>query len=170
MPSSEYRKILIYQLATNLQVIRSKLPAGCYMKITSGVRTLADYERLKKAGYKPSKTSDHNCGLAIPLSPSSSRFKKYGSTYNFAVGAADVVPVGLTVWGLFALSVDFVKKKKCNFGQVIYEKNPKTGAEWVHYGNSLKGIFSKKIIDFVGRKQFMKSLDGGRTYSVVNKV
>jgi len=169
MPTSEYQKLLIDELAENLQVVRSEMPSG-YMKITSGVRDKNDYERLKRLGYNPSRTSDHNCGLAIELPKHDRKYKKFGDTYNFAVGAADVVPVGMSAKELFNLSVKLVQGGKCNFGQVIYEKDPNSGAEWVHYGNSLKDLFAPQIIDMINRTQFMKTTDGGRTYSVSTSV
>ena len=169
-PNSEYQRMLIIELAKNLQVVRSAMPSGAFMRVTSGVRLLNDYKRLITAGYRPSKTSDHNCGIAVPLDPSKSKFKKYGETYNFAVGASDVVPNGMSVWDLFKLSFRLVKESMCNFGQVIYEKNPSDGSEWVHYGNALEPFFSDKIIKMIGRQRFRKSTDGGITYSIVNNI
>ena len=150
-PSSLYQKTLITNLAENQQVIRNELPSGAYMKITSGVRTLADYDRLINAGYNPSKTSDHNCGVSIPLKP-------------------DVVSPGMSIWDLFKLSFRLTKEGMCDFGQIIYEKNPANGSEWIHYGNSLKSLFSEQIVEMIGRQKFMQSLDGGRTYSIVNSI
>jgi len=170
MPSSEYQKILLNELAENLQVIRSELPDGCYMEVTSGVRGLDDYNRLKKLGYKPSKTSDHNCGVSIPLPKHDRKYKKFGETYNFSVGAADIVPVGMPVTDLFNLSVKLTQGGKCDFGQVIYEKDPNSGKEWVHYGNSLKDLFAPQIIDMINRTQFMKTLNGGRNYEIATSV
>lgn len=169
-PNSFYQKILLENLAKNLQVIRNHTPEGSYMKITSGVRLLSDYERLRNKGYYPSKTSDHNCGVSIKLDKGSHKFKKFGETYNFSIGAADVVPVNLKVWDLFKLSFRLTKESMCDFGQIIYERNPLNGSEWVHYGNSLKPFFNKKIIDLIAKIQFMKSIDGGKSYSIVNSI
>ena len=140
------------------------------MKVTSGVRVLSDYERLILAGYKPSKTSDHNCGVSIPLEPGTKKFKKFGETYNFAVGASDIFPVGMGVWDLFKLSFRLTKEGMCDFGQIIYEKNPEDGKEWVHYGGSLKELFTEEVIKMINRHKFMKSIDGGRSYSIVNNI
>jgi len=170
VPTSEYQRALLTQLAENLQVIRSEIPEDCYMRITSGVRTLEDYDRLKKLGYRPSKTSDHYCGVAIPLPKHDRKYKKFGETYNFAVGAADIVPVGMSTEDLFNLSVKLTQGGKCDFGQVIYEKDPSSGAEWVHYGNSLKELFAPQIVDMINRTQFLKTLDGGRTYQISTSV
>jgi len=169
-PNSYYQKMLITTLAKNLQIIRNKLPSGSYMKVTSGVRLLSDYERLKAAGYRPSKTSDHNCGVAIKLKPDTFKFKKFGETYNFSVGAADIVSVGMSVWDLFKLSFRLTKESMCDFGQIIYEKIPGTEIEWIHYGNSLKHFFSSHIIKMISRQKFLKSLDGGKTYEIIDNI
>ena len=167
MPESDYQQRLIDNHASNLQVVRNELPDGCYMKITSGVRTESDFDRLIAKGYHPSATSDHYCGNIVPISEYSSKYKKYGPLYMFSVGAADVEPFGIKVYDLFKLSVKLTREGKCDFGQVIYEKDPITGKEWVHYGASIKDIFSSSIVRFIDRTQFMQSLDGGKTYSVV---
>ena len=158
---------LVVTLAENLQVVRSQLPKKAYMKITSGVRTLGDFNRLIKIGYRPSKTSDHNYGFAVPLSKNNKKFKIFGETYNFAVGAADTQAEGVDSTYLFTLSMKLVNEGKCNFGQVIYEKNPETGAIWVHYGNDPALFYSEEIVKMINRTRFLKSLDGGKTYSVV---
>jgi len=169
-PSSLYRKLLLDNLARNLQVISNNLPEYVTLKVSGGVRGLMDYGRLIKAGYQPSETSDHYCGTSVPLIYGSEKYNKYGETYNFAIGAADIQSIGIPIWQLFSLSFKLSKEGKCDFGQIIYEHNPKTDAEWVHYGGSLKNIFSNSIISFIGRKKYMKSLDGGRTYSVVENI
>lgn len=167
MPPTQYQRLLIINLAKNLQIVRSSMPTRTWIQITSGVRAPADYERLIKAGYKPSTTSDHNFGNAVPLKTNSAKYKKYGSTYNFSIGAADCVSRKLDVQALFALAVTLTLEKKCRFGQVIYEKNPKTGAEWVHFGADPSYYFSEKIVKFLGRAQFMQSLNGGKSYQIV---
>ena len=158
---------LLQNLAQNLQIVRSAMPENTSLHITSGLRAPADFARLKKAGYNPSPTSDHNFGNAVPLKINTVKYKKYGPTYNFSVGAADSVPVEMETIDLFHLAIDLTKKKKCRFGQVIYEKNPATGAEWVHFGGDTEYVFSDEIVKFLNRIQFMESLDGGRSYKPV---
>jgi len=165
LPSSSYQRKLIVNLAENLQIVRSAMPKG-YIQITSGVRSAEDYTRLVKAGYRPSKTSDHNCGNAVPLTINSRKYKKYGPTYNFSVGAADCVSRGFPVYELFRLAQELVNKGKCKFGQVIYEENPRSGAQWVHFGGDPGFVFSERIVAFINRTQFLQSLDGGRSYQV----
>lgn len=168
MPTNKYQEELIRNLAENLQIIRSAMPAGNSMSITSGVRSPSDFERLIAAGYQPSSTSDHNCGYAVSLNKGTSKYKKYGPTYNFAIGAADIVPRGgMTVEELFSLAISKTKAGLCHFGQVIYEKNPATGAEWVHFGGDPRPFLAPHLIRFLGRQQFLQSLDGGKSYQVV---
>ena len=166
MPPSAYQRRLIVNLAENLQIVRSAMPKKSYIQITSGVRSAEDYKRLVKAGYRPSKTSDHNCGNAVPLAVNSRKYKKYGPTYNFSTGAADCVSRGFLVGSLFILAKELVKSGKCTFGQVIYEENPKTKAKWVHFSVDPSFVFSKKTVAFINRIKFLQSLDGGKSYQI----
>lgn len=170
VPGSEYQKLLIVNLAENLQVVRSEMPPDSWMNITNAVRELSDFQRLTLMGYKPSKTSDHNCGVAVPLEKYTDKYKKFGDTYNFAVGAADVQSVGFSIKELFNLSVKLTQGGKCDFGQIIYEYDPNRKSEWVHYGGSLDWLFKSPIINMINRTKFMKSTDGGRSYKVATSV
>lgn len=163
LPDNEYQEFLLRNLAINLQIVRDHVPNDVYMRVTSGVRTIADYNRLILSGYNPSETSDHYYGKAVKIKNPRKR-KKFGTTYNFSVGAADIQPAIITARELFNLSFRLVKEQMCDFGQVIYERDPIRNKEWVHYGNSLKEIFSEELISRIGRTQFMKSVDGGKTY------
>jgi len=164
MPANEFTKMLVTNLATNLQVVRSAMPRGDWIKITSGVRAPEDYDRLINAGYIPSTTSDHNFGNAVKLTINTIKYKKYGPTYNFSVGAADCISHTLNVHDLFLISCELVKRNECRFGQVIYEENPKTGAQWVHFGADPTYYFSEKIVNFMGKQPFLVSMDGGKSY------
>lgn len=167
IPTNDYQRMLMENLAQNLQIVRSAMPENTSLQITSGLRAPADFKRLKKAGYNPSPTSDHNFGNAVPLKINTAKYKKYGPTYNFSVGAADCVSKGMDVIDLFHLAIDLTNNKKCRFGQIIYEKNPATGAEWVHFGGDPGYVFSDEIVKFLNRIQFLESLDGGRNYKAV---
>jgi hypothetical protein len=167
MPDSEYQNEMVCTLARNLQIIRSLLPPKCQMSIISGMRHPDDFIRLKKQGYNPSETSDHNFGYSVGLTKGGDKFKRFGPTYNFSVGAADVSPKGISAWDLFKLSIDAVNGKKCTFGQVIYEKNPKSGSEWVHYGNDPAAFFSPWVVILMRRNRFMTSTDNGKTYNII---
>jgi hypothetical protein len=52
-------------------------------------------------------------------------------------------------------------------GQVIWEKNPKTGSEWIHIGNDWTYIFgAPEVVEGINktRKKYLMSLDNGVTY------
>ncbi len=168
IPDNAYQRILISNLAENLQKLRdeAKIVAGhtVSIHITSGVRTIADYYRLQGAGYHPSPTSDHFCGLAIPIVESSPKRKKFGETYNFSVGASDCVAKGMRQIDFFKLAMRCHRESKAHFGQVIYEKHK--NSEWVHLSNPYEEYFSHWMIDWLGRKPFLKSIDGGKNYKV----
>ncbi len=166
MPVSEYQDELLKSLAANLQVVRDSMQQGSSITISCGVRVFKDYDRLKNAGYNPSYTSDHFCGLAVPVNQNSDKYKKFGPTYNFSVGAADCVPKGMTVTELFNLAVQLTKMGQTRFGQVIYEKDPEKNTEWIHFGGDPTPFFSQKILMLINRPKFLQSTDGGKSYKV----
>lgn len=159
---TDYQLALLRKLASSLQEVRDRLQAYARpgktvgVAITSGVRTSSDYERLKAKGYRPSSTSDHFCGLQLSCKPT--------------LGAADLVFTNCTlsprkVAGLI-VGWDREKDSGVDFGQVIYERNPSTGAEWVHVSNDWYAVLAKDIADAVDatRSKYLMSLDNGRTY------
>jgi len=166
LPSNEYQKTMITLLAINLQAVRSAIPQCTSMRITSGVRLASDYDRLKAAGYNPAETSDHNYGNAVQLDVSSSKYKTFGSTYNFSVGAADVVPSGISAVELFETAVQMTVDKKCNFGQIIHEYDKDKGSEWVHFANDPANFLGPVALRLLNRSKFLESSDGGKQYSV----
>jgi len=108
-------------LAEMLQMIRAKI--GKPIMVNSGVRSLADYNRLKKAGYNPSKTSDHF-------------FWNQPDGYDMAVGAVDIT------CSSFGKQQDFynevLKLKRSGAidpGQLLFEKTNPMGVGWVHIAN-----------------------------------
>lgn len=153
---TDYQLQLLQLLADNLQSVRNFLQEFALPKksvsisINSGVRTEADYERLIKNGYNPSKTSDHFCGYQLQAKPT--------------LGAADisVKNCSLSLKEIAAKIIEWDKNGLVHFGQVIYEKNPKTGGEWIHLGNDPHQIFNFNIV--VERKKYLMSLDNGKTY------
>jgi hypothetical protein len=168
MPEGEYQKFLVDNLAKNLQVVRSAMPFGCSMQITSGVRTQYDFDRLMELGYRPSETSDHYCGNVVKLPSSSKNIQKFGPYYFFSSGAADIVPSGADVEYLFKLGVSLTKKNLCNFGQIILEEDNSAGKKWVHFSNNYDLIFSKDIVKMLARSKFLTTTDGGKTYTPYN--
>ena len=161
---TEYSLALVKLLAANLQVIRNKLQEYAKdpnkpvtISISSGVRTQADYERLVKNGYNPSKTSDHFAGYQLLSKPT--------------LGAADI-KVGnckLALYEVADLIIQMKSEGEVDVGQVIWEYNPKTKSDWIHIGNDWWQIFDSEFISdnklFTTRKEFLMSFDNGKTYS-----
>lgn len=157
---NDYQVELLTVLANELQRVRNLLQnrksgtKPVTIKITSGVRTKADITRLKKQGYNPSENSDHLCGLQPNGLPT--------------LGAADITVSNcrLSMKEIALYIKDAVEHDLAFFGQVIYEKNPKTGNEWIHLGNDPELIFSfaTNIASAIKRKKFLMSTDNGKTY------
>ena len=125
-----YSIALLKLLASQLQIVRNGLQEYAKDKkkqvsiaINSGVRTQADYNRLKKSGYNPSETSDHFCGLQLKCKPT--------------LGAADftVSNCSLSLQEIVSMIIDWNKTGHVDFGQIILEYNPKTKSAWIHVGN-----------------------------------
>lgn len=157
---NDYQIELLTVLAKEMQLVRDLLQdhksgdKPVTIKITSGVRTNADITRLKKQGYHPSENSDHLCGLQPNGLPT--------------LGAADITVSNckLSMKEIALLIQSEVNQDHVCFGQVIYEKNPKTGNEWIHLGNDPELIFSfaNNIASVIKRKKFLMSTDNGKTY------
>ena len=156
---TDYQLSLLKILAGELQKVRDFLQdfksgkSAVSISINSGLRTQADYDRLKKSGYNPSATSDHFCGLQLQGKPT--------------IGAADIAVknCSLTLREIASKIIELDKFGDVHFGQVIYETNPKTGSEWIHLGNDWTQIFHPDID--VSRTKYMQSLDNGKTYQAV---
>jgi len=156
---NDYQMSLVQLLADNLQKVRDLLQPFARggkqvsITITSGVRTMEDYERLKNQGHNPSKNSDHFCGFQPGSSPT--------------VGAADfkVNNCTLSLKDISLLMIEWDKSGKIHFGQIIYEFNPKTGNCWIHVGNDWNQVFKDGIK--VSRTKYMQSLDNGKTYTKI---
>lgn len=157
---NDYQIELLTVLAKEMQLVRDLLQdhksgdKPVTIKITSGVRTKADITRLKKQGYNPSENSDHLCGLQPNGLPT--------------LGAADITVSNckLSMKEIALHIKTAVEEDHVCFGQVIYEKNPKTGNEWIHLGNDPELIFSfaTNIASAIKRKKFLMSTDNGKTY------
>lgn len=168
VPDNGYQKKLIDSLAHNLQIVRDKSSKKISIHITNGIRTIEDYYRLQGSGYHPSSTSDHFFGSPIPLSPKDKKYQKFGSSYIFSVGAVDCVCKGIPIKDFFEHSMRCYKDWDTNFGQVIYEVRPDTKVEWVHFSNHPDLVFNETICMWIERKPFLKSLDGGKTYTIAS--
>jgi uncharacterized protein (TIGR02145 family) len=117
-------------MANMLQVIRDEI--GKPIKITSGVRMQEDYDRLLRKGDKPSETSDHYYGNIIPYAKESKAYKKYGANYALAVGAVDIVCLGMDTIELYNSILKMRYDGKIKTGQLLLEKD---GTFWVHIAN-----------------------------------
>lgn len=147
---------MLSNISRILEVIGSI--AECKLIVTSGLRTLRDYERLIKAGYNPSPKSDHFYGLK-----------------PFTSGAVDIVttPGGCSVGRLFHILCACYDKKNewfhlpggtyLHVGQLIYEVNPIKKIEWIHVSNPKTLFFDSPPKVSV----LLKSLDGGITYEAI---
>lgn len=163
---SDYSFALLKLLASQLQIVRNNLQEYAKDKtrqvsisINSGVRTSADYDRLKKAGHNPSETSDHFCGLQLKCKPT--------------LGAADIrlSNCNISLQEVANLLIEWDKAGQINLGQIIFEYNPKTKYAWIHIGNDWTSIFSVDFLqDFykISRKKYLMSLDNGKTYKSFN--
>jgi len=144
---------------------------GCKVKINSGIRTEKQNSILIKNGYNPSDKSDHFYGASVKTKTEKTR-RRYGDTYNFSVGAVDIMPV----CGGFALAA-FDKTRQLfqpqynminlpggaiKIGQFILEKG---NSYWIHVSNHPSIIYSNKFVSsFLEKKPFLISLDNGKTY------
>lgn len=163
---SDYSIALLKLLASQLQIVRNNLQEYAKdrkkqvsISISSGVRTQADYDRLKKSGYNPSETSDHFCGLQLKCKPT--------------LGAADITVsnCSLSLHDIASMIIYWNIEGYVNFGQIIFEYNPKTKSAWIHVGNDWNSIFASTFLkDFydTNRKKYLMSLDNGKTYKTFN--
>ena len=154
--ANDYQISLLRLLAENLQIVRDRLQPfakkgkSVSITITSGLRTMDDYERLKKAGHNPSANSDHFCGFQPGGKPT--------------LGAADIKVNNctLSLKDVALLVAELTRKGTVHFGQVIYEFNPATGACWIHLGNDPQEVFKDRCT--VTRSKYLQSLDNGKSY------
>lgn len=165
VPDNEYQKMLITDLASNLQILIDKAPKKISIIISSGIRVMDDFYRLQGSGYNPSETSDHFFGAAVPIKTTSKKYEKFGPTYNFSVGAADCIPSGMPVIDFFKHAMNCFRGSDVKFGQIIYEKDPVKKVEWVHLSNYYEKYFSNQTVDWLAKTRFMKSVDGGKSYT-----
>jgi len=159
---------LLEAMKYNLNIVRAEIKTP--IRITNCVRTRADYYRLKKKGYHPSATSDHFWGRAIPTIKRKDK-KRYGPFFTMSAGAVDIVtPKDSYLFGTFKMIISLVREGRIDFGQVIYERSPRT--EWIHIGNNRRLLFSPRLLRRVGaiKTRILKSLDGGKSYKKISVI
>lgn len=163
-PEFELQNIMIIELAENLQVLRNEF--GMPMTINSGVRVIDDYNRLLRAGYNPSSTSDHYCANIVPIKPTNKKYTLFGSLYSYSVGAGDVKING-DYTGLFNLALLLNMEGKTHFGQIILESTS-SGAKWIHFGNNPSKFFSEAICNLINRTPYLATTNGGKSYTKIS--
>ena len=160
-------QIELQAMANLLQEIRTAV--GKPITISSGVRGLADYERLKSQGLNPSVTSDHYYGNQIPCTKGTAAFKKYGVTYNLALGAADILCKSMNVVDFYNFIAKMRYDGKIKTGQLLLEKNK---TMWVHIANFMDPFLSPKEKELRGDWSLSGmgySLNNGKTWTKLNQ-
>jgi len=113
----------------------------CPIKITSGLRTQAEYDDLIKRGYNPSKKSDH-----------------FYDAKKGCFGAVDfvtnIIPTNLLFYSIFD------NFSSIYFGQIILERNYHN-TYWIHVSNPPE-LFGGKPRK---NNRILISLDNGKTYN-----
>lgn len=112
---------MLKAMADMLQIVRDSLNKP--LVVNSAVRDMDDYNRLKKNGYNPSKTSDHF----------------YWNTpdgYLLAVGAADVVCPSMKQTDFYNEVLKLKYAGKIKPGQLLYEKSKPASLGWCHIANN----------------------------------
>lgn len=153
-----------------LQPIRNFL--GCRIKVTNGLRTATDRERLKAAGYNVSETSDHDFGETVALSRTS-KIARFGGFYSYSVGAGDIIPACGAEAAYWKLRPYFdpvtgelnLPAQNINVGQLILEHGK---TYWIHASNPATLVYTNVFAQkFLKKSPFLISLDNGRTYQSV---
>jgi len=119
---------------------------GKKINIASGLRTLADYNRLKAGGYNPSRTSDHFYGL-MPFTA--------GAVDFFTDGTANLF---YDLYGKRKNGRIILPNGEFQVGQMILEKNK---THWIHIANPRR-LFDPKAP--LPKQMFLRSDDNGKTY------
>ena len=164
---------MLRNLCSVLECIRTflsqELEQPVPMKVSSGIRLPSDINRLRKAGYNPSETSDHLFGNIVKLR-SKVKIKMYGKYYTYSVGACDIVPL-CGAEEAFNLMIPHFNRQTgevnlpggtIRVGQIILEKR---NTFWLHISNPPELMYSDQLVaQYFNRKHFLKSLDNGGSY------
>ncbi len=123
-----YRQNMVQKMAELLQTIRDYI--GKPITINSGVRNASDYERLKRSGSNPSKTSDHFFGDNI-------------DGYQASAGACDIVCPSIDTIEFFNIVLEMRYLGYIQTGQLLLEKN---NSYWVHIANDPELVVSPELL------------------------
>lgn len=141
-------------------------------RITSGLRSSSDRERLIKEGYNPSENSDHDYGQVVKL-VSDKKKALFGPYYYYSVGAVDFMPsCGAELlfnackpyFNKSENSIDLPTGGRVRVGQFILEKGNQF---WIHVSNPPKLFFGAPILGAIKRNCFLMSMDNGKTYQLI---
>lgn len=145
---TEVQQLMIDMMLDTLNKIETY--HGKKINIASGLRTLADYNRLKAEGYNPSRTSDHFYGL-MPFTA--------GAVDFFTDGTANLF---YDLIGKYDKTKDriILPNGEIHVGQMILEKR---NTHWIHVANPRR-IFNPKAP--LPKRMFLRSDDNGKTYKL----
>ena len=153
---------LLKILAKNIQTVRNKLNENVSWRldqtkeigvaINNGVRTAADYARLKAAGWKPSPDSDHMCGLS-----------PFSAKPTLGAADTDYTNTNLSNTEIFKKIVEWSEQGVVNFGQIIHEYASSGKSDWIHLATHWNDVFTDKVLANP-RQHYLISDDGGATY------
>jgi len=157
---------MIFAMANMLQFIRDIYERP--VRISSGLRDISDYERMKNNGLNPSPTSDHFYGQDIGCIKGSAAEKKYGAIYKLSVGAADFTVDGFDIIKVYndLLKYKYDKVLKC--GQLLLEKN---NSYWIHIANDPTSFLTdeeKKLRGEISLNGNGYSLDNGKSFDWIS--
>jgi hypothetical protein len=122
------------------------------IKITSGIRSLKDLDRLIKEGYNPSRTSDHFYGF-LPFT---------AGAVDFILASGDTFNLYYDLYKKYNKEKDRIvlPKAEIQVGQMILEKNK---TYWIHIANPRR-LFYSNTCPLPG-KIFLRSDDNGKNYT-----
>ncbi|MCL2281781.1 MAG: hypothetical protein FWC26_00515 [Fibromonadales bacterium] len=146
-------------MAGNLEIAREE--AGKPIRIVGGIRTAKSSEAIRKAGGRPSKTSDHfygeNPDVPLAVGAVDARFGGGGTKKQRAVE-------------LFNTILKLKYEGRIRTGQVLLEHDPATGSWWTHVANDPRLVLSPE--DLAKRSDsninlVAYSLDNGKSFTMI---
>jgi len=157
--ATEFQIGMLKELCQNLlQPIRNKFGP---VRITSGLRDLLVYRAMLKAGYEPSKTSDHflvpslyqhKGDWLVPTCAPNPRGK----------GAVDFYALGANIWDVYYWILDNFRPSR-DFNQVIiYSKKYSNRGDFIHLSNPARLFIAKSIVP--SKRPVMVYVKGNRRF------
>ncbi|MDR3001149.1 MAG: hypothetical protein LBU89_07785, partial [Fibromonadaceae bacterium] len=137
----------IKELANMLQTIRDAVKKP--ISISSGLRTLEDYNRMVKNKLNPSKKSDHFFGQTV-------------DGYSLGLGAVDITCKGMDTIAFYNLILKMKYEGKIKCGQLLLEKNK---TFWVHIANHWGNWLKEKERESRSLNDNGYSLNNGKSFT-----